>query len=158
MGGGGGGEEKRREEKRREEKRCMCMDCCSWCFPVSLISISSLSSLPPAPLPLPSLFSHLSHPSLSHPIFLPHLSLLLDSFYINPGANTGLTLQVQATAASAGQPGTIAPSTGSFPANTWTRVVIPLSSLSVATSTTFDGFWLQVCVWGIRETERERER
>lgn len=65
------------------------------------------------------------------------------SFYINPGANTGLQLQVQATVNSVGQTAVLVPSSGVFAANTWTQVNVPLSSLGVA-GATINGFWIQV--------------
>ena len=67
-----------------------------------------------------------------------------NSFYINPGANTGLQLQVQATVNSVpGQTAVQVPSSGVFAANTWTQVNVPLSSLGVA-GATINGFWIQV--------------
>jgi len=61
-------------------------------------------------------------------------------FWINGGTTGGQTFNVRATVN--GNPQTIY-ALGPISANTWTQVVIPLSTLGVATNTSFDGFWIQ---------------
>eukprot|EP00048_Salpingoeca_helianthica_P008271 m.120761 g.120761 ORF g.120761 m.120761 type:complete len:1080 (-) comp14561_c0_seq1:146-3385(-) len=73
---------------------------------------------------------------------LPTASYSAVSFYIYPTI-AGVSLQVQGTVNSVAQSGLIVPSTGAFPANTWTRVVLSLPSIGI-TGANFDGFFLQL--------------
>src|SRR2546423_6416568 len=60
-------------------------------------------------------------------------------FWVNGGAQGGQMVQVQATLNGKG--GAAVPIT--IPANAWTAVSIPLTTLGVANNPSFDGFWIQ---------------
>ena len=62
------------------------------------------------------------------------------SFWINGGATGGQQLQVYTTASGIGQTSFPLPN---LPANLWTQVVIPLSSLGIGARGDFDGFFIQ---------------
>jgi hypothetical protein len=62
------------------------------------------------------------------------------SFWINGGATGGQQLQVYATASGVGQ---VSYSLPTLPANIWTQVTIPLSSLGMLARGDFDGFFIQ---------------
>ncbi len=63
------------------------------------------------------------------------------AFWLHGGTGGGQSLQVQATLGNDPQAAVVLPS---LVANTWTEMIIPLSSLGVANQTGFDGFWIQI--------------
>jgi len=69
-------------------------------------------------------------------------------FWVNGGAQGGQKVQVQATLNGKG--GAAVPI--AIPANAWTAVSIPLSTLGVANNPNFDGFWIQDITGGTQPT------
>ena len=69
----------------------------------------------------------------------------MPSFYVNPGSNADLHLEVFGATNGISQPtGTTVPGIGaSLPANAWTRVVIAASDLYTTSATGFTGFYIQ---------------
>src|SRR5262245_14778686 len=62
------------------------------------------------------------------------------TFYVNGGATGGQVVQVQAIIGDTPQAGL---RLDPLPANTWTKITVPLSSLGVDNHTDVRGFWLQ---------------
>lgn len=62
------------------------------------------------------------------------------TFWVNGGSTGGQTATVAALLNDAAQTSV---TIGPFPANTWQQIVIPLSSLGVASKSNCTGFWLQ---------------
>ena len=64
-------------------------------------------------------------------------------FFVNPGVNKALKLQIQATLSGNSLTPVLVPSSGTFPENTWSQVVVTLASLGVALGN-IDGFIVRV--------------
>jgi Glycoside hydrolase family 44 len=71
------------------------------------------------------------------------------TFWINGGSTGGQVVQVQATSNGVPQ---IVKVLAPLPVNSWRQETVSLASLGVATTTTFDGFWLQVQNSGLAPT------